>query len=182
MSMVRMHSVGGICELDGTVDAGGQLLLGTDREAGTISEIASITDCALPARLSGNARSYIALLPFARFRSLNAMNKREDVEKAYQLQLEAGVRGFAQWGAVGAGLAAIAHHQWPAFRYVRPAHRSRGCYSGRNRRQTLPFKAWMVTIGTWQAAWCHAFQTPDVRPPLPPSVTLKHGLLTRTIC
>ncbi|KAH9943060.1 uncharacterized protein BXZ73DRAFT_87491 [Epithele typhae] len=61
---------------------------------------------------------------------MNSRDRRkEDIEKAYQVQAAAGLRGFAQFGAVGLGLAAIGHHSWPAFR-----------------RQTLPFKAWLVTI------------------------------------
>ncbi|KAI0751346.1 hypothetical protein C8Q80DRAFT_1098236 [Daedaleopsis nitida] len=57
------------------------------------------------------------------------MQRRQDVEEAYRIQVRAGVRGFAQYGTVAAGLAAIGHHSWPAFR-----------------RQTLPLKAWIVTI------------------------------------
>ncbi|KAI0637796.1 hypothetical protein C8Q77DRAFT_1205919 [Trametes polyzona] len=56
-------------------------------------------------------------------------HRREDVEKAYEVQATAGAIGAAQYGAVGLGLAALGHHYWPAFR-----------------RQTLPFKAFLVTI------------------------------------
>ncbi|OJT13312.1 hypothetical protein TRAPUB_10078 [Trametes pubescens] len=56
-------------------------------------------------------------------------HRKEDVEKAYQIQSRAGAIGFAQYGAVGLGLASIGHHFWPSFR-----------------RQTLPFKAFLVTI------------------------------------
>ncbi|KAI9001185.1 hypothetical protein BD414DRAFT_473886 [Trametes punicea] len=55
--------------------------------------------------------------------------RKEEVEKAYQIQAKAGVRGALQYGAVGTGLAAIGHYAWPAFR-----------------RQTLPFKAFLVSI------------------------------------
>ncbi|KAI0829438.1 hypothetical protein BC628DRAFT_1417161 [Trametes gibbosa] len=60
---------------------------------------------------------------------MNRGHRKEDVEKAYQIQAEAGAIGAAQYGAVGLGLAAIGHYSWPAFR-----------------RQTLPFKAFLVTI------------------------------------
>ncbi|KAH9853783.1 hypothetical protein C2E23DRAFT_776662 [Lenzites betulinus] len=60
---------------------------------------------------------------------MNRGHRREDVEKAYEIQARAGAIGAAQYGAVGLGLAAIGHHSWPAFR-----------------RQTLPFKAFLVTI------------------------------------
>ena len=50
---------------------------------------------------------------------MNRDRRKEEVEKAYQIQVEAGLRGAAQYGAVGLGLAAIAHHSWPAFRCVR---------------------------------------------------------------
>ena len=52
---------------------------------------------------------------------MNRDRRKEEVEKAYQIQVEAGLRGAAQYGAVGLGLAAIAHHSWPAFRCVRLA-------------------------------------------------------------
>ena len=47
---------------------------------------------------------------------MNSERRKADVERAYRIQAEAGIRGFAQYGAVGLGLAAIAHHQWPTFR------------------------------------------------------------------
>ncbi|KAH9894257.1 hypothetical protein C8Q73DRAFT_695049 [Cubamyces lactineus] len=55
--------------------------------------------------------------------------RKEEVEKAYEIQAKAAVRGAAQYGAVGLGLAAIGHYTWPSFK-----------------RQTLPFKAFLVTI------------------------------------
>lgn len=45
-------------------------------------------------------------------------HRKEDVEKAYQIQSRAGAIGFAQYGAVGLGLASIGHHFWPSFRCV----------------------------------------------------------------
>ncbi|KAI0370287.1 hypothetical protein BV20DRAFT_966957 [Pilatotrama ljubarskyi] len=60
---------------------------------------------------------------------MDRARRKQEVEKAYEVQAKAAVRGAAQYGAVGLGLAAIAHHSWPAFR-----------------RQTLPFKAFLVTI------------------------------------
>ncbi|KAI0334778.1 hypothetical protein GY45DRAFT_1317813 [Cubamyces sp. BRFM 1775] len=55
--------------------------------------------------------------------------RKEEVDRAYEIQAKAAVRGAAQYGAIGLGLAAIAHYKWPSFR-----------------RQTLPFKAFLVTI------------------------------------
>ncbi|EJF62980.1 hypothetical protein DICSQDRAFT_103411 [Dichomitus squalens LYAD-421 SS1] len=60
---------------------------------------------------------------------MNRGRRKEEIERAYQIQVAAGLRGAAQFGAVGLGTAAIAHHYWPTFR-----------------RQTLPFKAWLVSI------------------------------------
>ncbi|CDO74060.1 hypothetical protein BN946_scf185043.g110 [Trametes cinnabarina] len=60
---------------------------------------------------------------------MNRVRRQEEVDRAYEVQAKAAIRGAAQYGAVGLGLAAIGHYSWPAFR-----------------RQTLPFKAWLVTI------------------------------------
>lgn len=56
--------------------------------------------------------------------AMNRGHRKEDVEKAYQIQSRAGAIGFAQYGAVGLGLASIGHHFWPSFRYVyeQPTH------------------------------------------------------------
>lgn len=85
------------------------------------------------------------------------MNRRkEEIEEAYQIQVRAGLRGAAQYGAVGAGLATIGHYSWPAFRCVILPYT---CCTGALtywhtilcrvtcRRQTLPLKVWLVTIG-----------------------------------
>ncbi|KAI0676852.1 hypothetical protein C8Q78DRAFT_1073622 [Trametes maxima] len=60
---------------------------------------------------------------------MDSRRRKEELDKAYQIQAAAAVRGAAQYGAVGLGLAAIGHRYWPNFR-----------------RQTLPFKAFLVTI------------------------------------
>ncbi|KAM5535632.1 hypothetical protein V8D89_010619 [Ganoderma adspersum] len=60
---------------------------------------------------------------------MNRNRRKDEIEKAYEVQVAAGLRGAAQFGAAGGGAAALAHHYWPAFR-----------------RQTLPFKAWLVSI------------------------------------
>ncbi|RDX53120.1 hypothetical protein OH76DRAFT_70520 [Lentinus brumalis] len=60
---------------------------------------------------------------------MNTQRRKDEIEKAYQVQVAAGLRGAAQFGAVGLGLAAIGHYSWPAFR-----------------RQTPALKAWLVTI------------------------------------
>ena len=49
---------------------------------------------------------------------MNTQRRKEEIEKAYKIQAEAGIRGFAQFGAVGLGLAAIGHYTWPTFRCV----------------------------------------------------------------
>ncbi|KAF9008871.1 hypothetical protein BDQ17DRAFT_1349107 [Cyathus striatus] len=54
--------------------------------------------------------------------------QREDVEKAYEIQVRAGIEGATRMTAVGVGLAIIAHYSWPLFR-----------------RQRLPFKAFLVS-------------------------------------
>ena len=115
---------------------------------------------------------------------MNRDRRKEEVEKAYQIQVEAGLRGAAQYGAVGLGLAAIAHHSWPAFRCVRLP----GCPRARRadppglcaltsacsgRRQTLPFKAWLVCIGACAPPCPSPHATPDseTRPPSFPPFT-----------
>ena len=49
---------------------------------------------------------------------MNNERRKEELEKAYQVQVQAGLRGAAQFGAVGLGLAAIGHYSWPSFRCV----------------------------------------------------------------
>lgn len=60
---------------------------------------------------------------------MNRNRRKDEIERAYQVQVTAGLRGAAQFGAGGLGAAAIAHRYWPGFR-----------------KQTLPFKAWLVSI------------------------------------
>ncbi|KAI0771855.1 hypothetical protein BD413DRAFT_46797 [Trametes elegans] len=60
---------------------------------------------------------------------MDRAQRKKEVERAYDIQAKAAVRGMAQWGAVGLGLAGIGHYYWQPFR-----------------RQTLPFKAFLVTI------------------------------------
>ncbi|KAI0049556.1 hypothetical protein FA95DRAFT_1453524, partial [Auriscalpium vulgare] len=57
--------------------------------------------------------------------------RREAVETAYRLQVKSGLTGAARYGAVGLGLTTLTHYAWPVFR-----------------RQTLPFKGFIVTIFT----------------------------------
>ncbi|KAI0320256.1 hypothetical protein OF83DRAFT_618728 [Amylostereum chailletii] len=54
--------------------------------------------------------------------------RREDVEKAYDIQTKAALTGAAQYGAVGFGALTVAHYTWPAFR-----------------RQTLALKGFLLT-------------------------------------
>ncbi|KAI1792924.1 hypothetical protein LXA43DRAFT_943277 [Ganoderma leucocontextum] len=60
---------------------------------------------------------------------MNRDRRKDEIERAYQVQVAAGLKGAAQFGSAGLGAAAVAHRYWPAFR-----------------RQTLPFKAWLVSI------------------------------------
>ncbi|KIK65456.1 hypothetical protein GYMLUDRAFT_219525 [Collybiopsis luxurians FD-317 M1] len=60
--------------------------------------------------------------------------REEDVQRAYDIQVKAGLEGAARSAAVGIGLSIIAHYSWPAYR-----------------RQKLPFKAFLVStfcVGT----------------------------------
>ncbi|KDQ64758.1 hypothetical protein JAAARDRAFT_118959 [Jaapia argillacea MUCL 33604] len=65
--------------------------------------------------------------------------RREDVDKAYQLQVRAATIGAAQYTAVGAGSAMLAHRYWPLFR-----------------RQTLQFKVFLISISTIFGLVIHA--------------------------
>lgn len=49
---------------------------------------------------------------------MNRNRRKDEIEKAYEVQVAAGLRGAAQFGAAGGGAAVLAHHYWPAFRYV----------------------------------------------------------------
>ncbi|TFL00565.1 hypothetical protein BDV98DRAFT_569218 [Pterulicium gracile] len=54
-----------------------------------------------------------------------------DVEAAYRIQAKAGILGMLRGTTIGLSLAVIAHYSWPVFR-----------------RQTLPFKAFLVSAFT----------------------------------
>ncbi|EMD40575.1 hypothetical protein CERSUDRAFT_111170 [Gelatoporia subvermispora B] len=62
---------------------------------------------------------------------MDRASRREDVERAYGIQVRAAVYGAARWGAVGFGLAVLGHYSWPAFR-----------------RQTVAFKGFLVSTIT----------------------------------
>ncbi|OCH88318.1 hypothetical protein OBBRIDRAFT_795370 [Obba rivulosa] len=62
---------------------------------------------------------------------MDRASRKEDVERAYNIQARAAVYGAARWGAVGFGLAVLGHYTWPAFR-----------------RQTLAFKGFLVSTIT----------------------------------
>ncbi|KAH7920263.1 hypothetical protein BV22DRAFT_1074203 [Leucogyrophana mollusca] len=53
---------------------------------------------------------------------------REDVDEAYSLQIRAATIGALRSGGFGLGVVTFAHYAWPLFR-----------------RQTLPFKAFLVS-------------------------------------
>jgi len=50
------------------------------------------------------------------------------IERAYNIQVKAGLEGAARSTAIGIGLCIVAHYTWPAFR-----------------RQRIPFKAFLVS-------------------------------------
>ncbi|KAH9938389.1 uncharacterized protein B0H18DRAFT_12958 [Fomitopsis serialis] len=62
---------------------------------------------------------------------MDRATRKEDVERAYELQAKAGLQGAARATLLGTGLAVLGHYTWPTFR-----------------RQTLPFKGFLVTIFT----------------------------------
>ncbi|PCH41440.1 hypothetical protein WOLCODRAFT_137390 [Wolfiporia cocos MD-104 SS10] len=62
---------------------------------------------------------------------MDRATRNEDVQRAYEIQANAAVAGAARFSAVGTGLAILGHYTWPAFR-----------------RQTLPFKCFLVSIST----------------------------------
>ena len=53
---------------------------------------------------------------------MNRDRRKDEIERAYQVQVAAGLRGAAQFGAGGLGVAAVAHRFWPAFRCVYVLH------------------------------------------------------------
>ncbi|KAJ3741355.1 hypothetical protein DFH05DRAFT_333817 [Lentinula detonsa] len=61
--------------------------------------------------------------------SATRLRREEDVEKAYAIQVQAGLEGAARFTAVGLGLSIVAHHTWPAFRH-----------------QGRPFKAFLLSM------------------------------------
>ncbi|KZT72586.1 hypothetical protein DAEQUDRAFT_705037 [Daedalea quercina L-15889] len=62
---------------------------------------------------------------------MDRATRKEDVERAYELQAKAGLEGAARTTVLGIGLAVLGHYTWPTFR-----------------RQTLPFKGFLVSIFT----------------------------------
>ncbi|KAI0939454.1 hypothetical protein AcW1_004491 [Taiwanofungus camphoratus] len=62
---------------------------------------------------------------------MDRARRREEVDQAYELQARAAMIGAARYTAIGLGLATIGHYSWPLFR-----------------RQTLPFKAFLVSTFT----------------------------------
>jgi len=62
---------------------------------------------------------------------MDRATRKQDVDHAYELQAKAAVVGAARSTAVGLGLAVVGHYTWPVFR-----------------RQTLPFKGFLVSVFT----------------------------------
>ncbi|KAJ3476963.1 hypothetical protein NLI96_g10791 [Meripilus lineatus] len=54
--------------------------------------------------------------------------RKQDAEKAYEVQVKAGTQGAVRYASIGTGLVILGHYTWPLFR-----------------RQTLAFKAFLVT-------------------------------------
>ena len=72
-------------------------------------------------QLEQDIKSLRYILIYFLWSAISAMNRerrKEEIERAYQIQVAAGLRGAAQFGAVGLGTAAIAHRYWPAFRCI----------------------------------------------------------------
>ncbi|EPQ59588.1 hypothetical protein GLOTRDRAFT_71157 [Gloeophyllum trabeum ATCC 11539] len=57
--------------------------------------------------------------------------RREDVDRAYRLQAQAATLGALRYTCLGLGVITLAHYSWPVFR-----------------KQTLPFKAFLVSTFT----------------------------------
>ena len=66
----------------------------------------------------GSLRYILNCLLWSAISAMNRERRKEEIERAYQIQVAAGLRGAAQFGAVGLGTAAIAHRYWPAFRCI----------------------------------------------------------------
>ena len=79
---------------------------------------------------------------------MDRARRKEDVDRAYELQSKAAIIGAARFTAVGLGLAVIGHYSWPLFRYA--YHRSVSLPHTEfrflsSRRQTLAFKGFLVS-------------------------------------
>lgn len=59
---------------------------------------------------------------------MDRARRKQDAERAYDVQVKAGTEGAVRYTAVGVGLAILGHYTWPFFR-----------------RQTLAFKGFLVT-------------------------------------
>ncbi|KAH9951755.1 hypothetical protein B0H21DRAFT_717329 [Amylocystis lapponica] len=62
---------------------------------------------------------------------MDRARRKEELDKAYELQSKAAMIGAARYTGVGFGLAVIGHYSWPLFR-----------------RQTLAFKGFLVSAFT----------------------------------
>ena len=52
------------------------------------------------------------------FATMDRATRKEDVERAYELQAKAGLAGAARATVLGIGLAVLGHYTWPTFRSV----------------------------------------------------------------
>ncbi|KAI0786376.1 hypothetical protein C8Q75DRAFT_771524 [Abortiporus biennis] len=59
---------------------------------------------------------------------MDRQRRKEDAQKAYDVQVRAGIQGAIRYTSIGLGMAILGHYTWPFFR-----------------RQTLAFKAFLVT-------------------------------------
>ena len=53
--------------------------------------------------------------------TMDRATRKEDVERAYELQAKAGLAGAARATVLGIGLAVLGHYTWPTFRSVPPS-------------------------------------------------------------
>lgn len=44
--------------------------------------------------------------------------RKQDADRAYEVQVKAGTEGALRYTALGIGLAIMGHYTWPAFRYA----------------------------------------------------------------
>lgn len=84
---------------------------------------------------------------------MDRATRKEDVERAYQLQAKAGLAGATRATVLGIGLAVLGHYTWPTFRSVHSSLSVKQLSPSRrwstrhvSRRQTLPFKGFLVSI------------------------------------